>query len=108
MSSYYLFDRTISDLVKPDSPSSVVHLPQPGDTIEIYPNPAGNIVSIVAGNASIQQIKVLNVLGVEVLPIRESHESEITLDISRLPSGTYFLQIGTSNGTVLRKIVKEE
>jgi hypothetical protein len=52
---------------------------------------------------------VLSVLGVEVLTLDKPGglSSEITLDLSQLPSGTYFLRIETSAGSVLRKVVRE-
>ena len=106
-SEFAAYYRPISELTKPDSPASVVQL-QSSDSLSIYPNPASGIVTIVAGNISIQQIRVLNVLGEEVLSVPDFHESEINLDISKLPSGTYFMQIETTNGIILRKIVKEE
>jgi hypothetical protein len=107
MSSYYLFDRTISDLVKPDSPSSVVQLPQPEDTIEIYPNPTMSQLSIRTGGTSILGVQVLNVLGVDVLDVPNEHASNLTLDLSKLLSGTYFLQIQTAEGLILRKVIRE-
>ncbi len=105
VSSYYLFDRSISELTKPDSTASVVQTMRPGDTIEIYPNPATGIVTISSGGTFIEGLSVLNVLGEDVLDVPNEHASDLMLDLSKLPSGTYFLQIQTANGSVLRKIV---
>ncbi len=106
-SGYYLFDRTISDLIKPDSTSSVVQVPSSGDSISIYPNPATGTVSILAGGTTILGITVLNVLGEDVLDMPSLREADISLDLSKLPAGTYFFKIQTSSGTQLRKITIE-
>jgi hypothetical protein len=107
-SSYYLIDCPISELTKTDSPASVVQALPSGDTIEVYPNPAAGIVTILSGGTSILGVSVLNVLGEAVLNLPNLRESDISLDISKIPSGTYFLRIETANGIILRKIVKEE
>ncbi len=94
----------ISELTKPDSPASVVQL-QTSDSLSIYPNPASDVVTITSGSTSIYSVSVLNVLGESVSDESNLRESDITLDLSKLPSGTYFLQIQTTNGIVLRKVV---
>jgi len=103
--SYYLMFRPISELTKP--PDAVRQTP-PGDTIEIYPNPATGMVTIFAGGTSILGVSILNVLGENVLDLADIRESDITLDISKLPSGTYFVRIETANGSVLRKVVIQQ
>ncbi|MFI5201211.1 MAG: T9SS type A sorting domain-containing protein [Candidatus Kapaibacterium sp.] len=101
---YALYDRPISELT---AKSAVAQVQQPGDTIEVYPNPASGVVSIRSGGTTILGVRVLNVLGENMLSIPNTHFSDISLDLSKLPSGTYFLRIQTSEGNVLRKIVKE-
>ncbi len=105
--AYYTAMRSIPEMTDTSQAGVVQQLP-PGDTIEIYPNPATGMVTIMAGGTSILAITVLNVLGENVLALPNLHESEISLDLSKLPSGTYFLQIQSTGGTVIRKIVKEE
>ncbi len=102
--SYATYYRPIHEITD-TTPSSVVQTLPPGDTIEIYPNPATGIVSVMAGGTSILAITVLNVLGENVLVLPNLRESDISLDLSKLPSGTYFLQIQSTRGTVIRKIV---
>jgi photosystem II stability/assembly factor-like uncharacterized protein len=98
--------RPISEMTQ-DSTASVVQTLHSSDTLSIYPNPASGVVTILSGNTSILGVSVLDVLGKSVLHMPNIHNSEIMLDISKLASGTYFLQIQTSNGTQLRKIAIE-
>ncbi len=105
--AYYTAMRSIPEMTDTSQAGVVQTLP-PGDTIEIYPNPATGMVTIIAGGTSILGITVLNVLGENVLALPNLRESEISLDLSKFPSGTYFLQIQTASGTVIRKLVKEK
>ncbi len=104
VSSYYLFDRSISELTD-TTPSGVVEATPPGDTIEIYPNPATGTVAIFSGSTAIFGVSVLNVLGVVVLDAPNVNGPSRTLDLSKEPAGTYFVQLQTMKGTVLRKII---
>ncbi len=104
--AYYTAMRSIPEMTD-TTPSSVVQTLPPGDTIEIYPNPATGMVTIMAGGTSILGITVLNVLGENVLALPNLRESEFSFDLSKLPSGTYFLRIETSNGSVLRTMVMQ-
>jgi Secretion system C-terminal sorting domain len=102
-SNWYTAYRPISEMV--DTAKSIVQMIPPGDTIVVYPNPAMGTVTILAGGTSIFAVSVLNVLGEDVLDVPNVRESEINLDISKLPSGTYFLRVDTEAGNVIRKIV---
>lgn len=73
--------------------------------IALYPNPARTVINIDnTSNASIQGIKVLDVLGRTVL--QESNPSTL-LDISSLPTGLLILKIETDKGSLVKKIIKE-
>ncbi len=100
-----VFYRSIPEMIGDTGPASVVAQLPPGDSIDIYPNPASGMVSIRSGGTVIQGIAVLNVLGENVLVVPIHRESSFTLDLSKLPSGTYFLRIQTAKGSALRKIV---
>ena len=101
----YTYVRPISEMVNPKS--AVREMPQPSDTIAIYPNPASGAVTIFAGGTSIYGVRVRNVLGEDVMDIPNVRESELSIDLSKLPSGTYFLQIETEIGVALRKVIRK-
>ncbi len=104
-SYYYLYNRPISELTA--SSGVAEHVP-PSDTVEVYPNPATEQVSVLAGGTRVLGVRVLTVLGGTALtqPFPEGEENTV-LDLSPLPSGTYFLEIETPEGMIIRKIVKE-
>jgi Secretion system C-terminal sorting domain len=97
--------RSIKEILKKDTTEGVVQTVHSADSIEIYPNPTTGNVTILSGGTSICGVSVLNVLGEDVLDVPNSRESEVSLDLSKLPAGTYFLRIETMNGSDLRKVV---
>ncbi len=82
--------------------------------LRIYPNPASGLITLRGVPSDVRRIAISNMLGVDVVDVSGaekpggmSHNSEITLDLSRLPAGPYFLRIQAATGSVLRKVVRE-
>ncbi len=102
--------RSIPEILrqKGDTTASVVSEPViASDSIAVYPNPASGVVTIRSAGTRILGVRVLNILGTEVLTIPRGYNSELHLDVSQLPSGTYFLEVETMDGMILRKITRE-
>jgi acetyl esterase/lipase len=76
--------------------------------IEVYPNPATDLLTICVGEA--MQCKPLNVNVVDVMGRVVFSEtisaSEFRLDVSRWPSGVYFMQVEQDGQHFGRKILK--
>ncbi len=74
----------------------------PALTVEaaVYPNPAGDKVFVDA--QGLQRVEVLDIDGRTLI---ETHER--CIDISALPAGLYLLRITSTDGTVVRKVVKK-
>ena len=69
------------------------------------------------------EIEIFDVMGKMVLTVETRHAtslqseignrtignrtSQITFDLSNIPTGVYFIRITTENGVVVRKVVKE-
>jgi hypothetical protein len=103
-SGHFTYVRPIREMV--GSKGAVQVSPTIVDSLLIYPNPLTGLVTI-RGSYEMEQVSVMNVLGVAELTTPSLHEHECTLDLSMLPAGTYFLRIETTTGVLLRKIVKE-
>ena len=72
----------------------------------IYPNPTYEIVNIHS-NTAIVQATVLNVLGQVTLQVKNDTQSrDLTIDVSHLKPGTYFVEIVSETGKSTAKIVK--
>jgi len=76
--------------------------------VSLYPNPTNGNLTINLGNnvTGKTSIKVVSLLGEEVLAQEASSGGEHTIDLSNLASGTYLVQIINSNSSVLKRIVK--
>lgn len=78
-------------------PSSGVQIPAEVADIQIFPNPAKDLLTIQLGPSSpqiITSVRVTDLGGVEVLaPVSPSQVSSYDLDVRSLPPGTYFLEI---------------
>ncbi|WP_374174094.1 T9SS type A sorting domain-containing protein [Flavobacterium tructae] len=77
------------------------------DTFSIYPNPVVNILSMSQTNdIEINSLSIYNVLGQLVL-IYPNAKNMTSIDVSNLPSGSYFMKVnsnrGSSNITFIKK-----
>lgn len=69
--------------------------------ISIYPNPATTTLTITG---SINKVQIINMLGQTVYTNQYSNTTKITIDISSLPTGVYFVKV---NEGYVQKVVKE-
>ena len=73
-------------------------------SLNVYPNPTNHVVNIEAED--MKNICVTDVLG-QVLIEKEANVERMQIDMSPYASGQYFLQVQTSKGLAIRKIVKK-
>ncbi len=74
--------------------------------INIYPNPASNTLHVqfnIPSNTK-TQIKILNVLGDELLS-KQIHNGEHAIDVSELSNGIYFMEFINEKARETRKII---
>ncbi|MBI4946350.1 MAG: T9SS type A sorting domain-containing protein [Bacteroidetes bacterium] len=76
------------------------------DQFSLYPNPATDEFTITVNSGRINQVSIYNVLGERVCStIINSKSSIINLNT---PNGIYFLELKTSAGIAVKKIVIEK
>ena len=74
-------------------------------TFSIAPNPATTEITIKAGNI-FNTIEIVNFLGQKVISQNNSTDN-VTIDVSQLNSGVYFVRIASENGVSVQKFVKK-
>jgi len=76
---------------------------------DLFPNPANNIVNVSWNNQTIQQIKVLNIIGKEILQQDVNGQLNTSLSISDLYKGMYLVQAINNDNEIVGtyKLVKE-
>ena len=71
----------------------------------VYPNPAGDFINVKALDGQSFYVQLFGPDGQTYTSA--SGESQITLNISTVPSGVFFLRITDSNGVITRKLFKK-
>jgi hypothetical protein len=73
--------------------------------VSTYPNPFQHeLVIEIENDGQPVQIKLFNLVG--HIQLEQEVENVATLDVSRLPSGTYYLRVAYGNETIVKRIVK--
>jgi|GEM_PF-3277729 len=70
--------------------------------IEVYPNPVEKVLHVNLSTNENFTVSILSNLGTEMLSISNQH----SIDVSSLPSGTYYVQILTPKGIQRSRFVK--
>jgi PKD repeat protein len=88
--------------IKPSSVSRVS-----GSTIQVYPNPTTDRLTIEHADNIIREISLRNTLGAEQLFMHPEGLGKTSIDVSHLAAGLYFLDLITDRGIETHKIVVE-
>jgi len=75
--------------------------------IQVYPNPANDILHIKTANDLIKGVSVSDLLGRPVYSILNQTSAEVNLPLNGLSKGIYILNITTSKGISRTRFVKE-
>ena len=70
----------------------------------VYPNPVKDILFISIPAATVENITVYTVLGKMVL---KTDDLGSGVNLSSLPTGSYFVDIETDTGSIIKKVIKE-
>ena len=74
--------------------------------VTIYPNPTSSILNIKVDDQEINEVKIYNLLGKEVVKVPSKLEEIKSIDIAELLKGIYVIQIKTNSNTFTKKIIK--
>jgi len=83
----------------------IPELPQESN-IKVYPNPSTGELSIENYELRIKNIEILDVSGRKLLSHISQLTPQISINISHLQAGIYFVKIITEQGEIVKKVVK--
>jgi len=70
----------------------------------IYPNPASNLIYFKGSKIKIQNFKIFNINGQQVL--QSAFNPATGIDVSHLAKGIYFIKVDTKDGSLMKKFIK--
>jgi hypothetical protein len=73
--------------------------------IEISPNPTSGLVTV--HGESVSHITITNLLGQSLIEVSNPGAGSFTLDLSKLPAGTYYARFASERSVETKMIVKE-
>ncbi len=74
--------------------------------LNVYPNPATNVLNIDAIDLKISKATIKTIIGTEVMQLDLTSDNT-SIDISSLPEGIYLLTIESVDGKVTKRIIKD-
>lgn len=89
------------------NPTSTKNFENNNPSILIYPNPTEDYlnISLLGKNSLIKSISIFDFTGKIIIEKSDLGHSELNLDISNLPVGSYFLKIKTNNGVSVERFL---
>ena len=75
-------------------------------TIALFPNPAISSFMVTTEGVQINEIKLVNVLGEEIINHTEINNTEFSININQLPKGVYIVEVITEKGKIEKKLIK--
>jgi hypothetical protein len=76
-------------------------------SISLYPNPTTGIIIVHNAPSNMLHVTIANVLGETVSEIANPDIADFTIDLSKLPPGTYFAKFSGEGEVITRKIIRE-
>ena len=76
------------------------------NNVSIYPNPVKDRLYIET-ESEIEEVIVYDIYGRHQVTKTPSHQEMISIDISNLNSGVYFVKINTAEGNIVKRFVKK-
>jgi len=74
--------------------------------LKIYPNPATNAITIDVDNLTTAKLQVLDLTG-KIINNETLESITNSIDITKYPSGVYMFKIITTEGTTIKKVIKQ-
>lgn len=86
---------------------TTINTQEPGtSSVVVYPNPASNVVHILASETLIRSVQVMRSTGALVSTHQPVLPTDVLdLDVAQLSAGLYFLRIETESGATIQKCI---
>ena len=75
-------------------------------SVNVYPNPVSDKLYIEV-ETEIEEVAVYDIYGRLQVTETPSHQGDLSIDLSDLKSGIYFVKIYTEKGNIVKRIIKQ-
>ncbi|MEO5572566.1 MAG: T9SS type A sorting domain-containing protein [Bacteroidia bacterium] len=73
--------------------------------LSIFPNPASERFTVSCFKFRVNRIEMINAVGEIIFTVKPENKNEVTMDVTGLQKGIYFMKLMLENTTVTKKIV---
>ena len=113
------YNNTLSNMVyvnvlNSNHATAINQLTGTNEELLVYPNPAQNNLQVAVNNVQIKELSFYDVLGnvvitqtIQATPNPSKERNGMTIDVSSLQKGVYFIQLKTADKTYITKFIKE-
>lgn len=75
--------------------------------IELYPNPAEDIICVISGEQPISEVQVFNIQGREVPSSISFRGKNASIDSRHWTPGVYFVKVKTGNSELVKRVIRK-
>jgi hypothetical protein len=101
LSAEYTVDIRLASDVEDDAA-----LEENSTTFNIYPNPVNDRLFVEA-EAKIEEVVIYDIFGRQQVTVTTSLQGNLSIDLSDLNSGIYFVKVKTENGEIAKRFIKK-
>ena len=77
------------------------------NSVVLFPNPAKEVINVQCTMYNVQSVEVIDVFGKVITTMDAYNASLLSINVSGLASGMYFVRVTTEDGTVTKTFVKK-
>jgi hypothetical protein len=101
-------ERSVGDaiyVVASDEPYlAIPEIPKEQEEIVVYPNPAGDVLTVM-GKTAVKQLEIISLFG-NVVAHTTTDQLSVQIPVGNLAAGVYIVKVKTEKGIVTRKFIK--
>jgi N-acetylneuraminic acid mutarotase len=77
------------------------------NSLLISPNPTSGIVTVSSRDENILSVSVVDIFGRELIRYPQLQSTSVTLDLTTVGSGGYYLKVNTPSSAIIRIVIKK-
>ena len=92
-------------IISKNQPTGILNTSGEINSVNIYPNPVKDLLTLDFDNKELKEVKLINSLGQLVYYSSELTRNKIQIDTKNFPSGMYYISIQAKEGVLQKKVI---